>query len=71
MSVVLMGVDMPDSCQHCPMLDWDLDYVKCKATDRHFHLSEPWKKSRVSDCPMIEETVYRKFMVPLYEKKEA
>ena len=54
MGVYIKGVEMPKDCERCPLLDWDLAYIKCKATDRHFKMSEPWRSERVSDCPLIE-----------------
>ena len=54
MGVYIKGMDVPVSCERCPMLDWDLDYIKCKATDRHFKMSECWRLIRVPDCPLVE-----------------
>lgn len=53
MGVLIKGVKMPVSCKNCPMLDWDLDYIKCKVTDRHFKMTEPWADNLVSDCPLV------------------
>ena len=51
--VYIPGMAMPTSCERCPMLDWDLDYIKCKATNRHFKMTECWRAIRVPDCPLI------------------
>ena len=50
---VYINMEMPISCERCPMLDWDLDYIKCKVTDRHFKMTECWRSIRVPDCPLI------------------
>ena len=54
MSVLIKRMKMPISCERCPMLDWDLDYIKCKVTDRHFKMTECWRAIRVPDCPLAE-----------------
>ena len=55
MSILIKGMEMPKSCSDCPMLDWDLDYIKCKVTGRHFKVKEePFGARRVNDCPLIE-----------------
>ena len=54
MAILIKGMKMPISCERCPMLDWDLDYIKCKITDRHFKMKECWRTSRVPDCPLVE-----------------
>ena len=54
MGVYIKGMEMPKSCFDCPMLDWDLDYIKCKVTGRHFKVKEePFRARRVDDCPLI------------------
>ena len=54
MSVLVKGMEMPKSCSACPMLDWDLDYIKCKVTGRHFKVKEePFGARRVDDCPLV------------------
>lgn len=54
MSILIKGMEMPTSCSGCPMLDWDLDYIKCKATGRHFKVKEePFGARRVDDCPLV------------------
>ena len=53
MNVLIKGMEMPISCERCPMLDWDLDYIKCKVTGRHFKITECWRSIRVPDCPLI------------------
>ena len=50
---ILINMEMPISCERCPMLDWDLDYIKCKVTDRHFKMTECWRSIRVPDCPLV------------------
>ena len=54
MSILIKGMKIPISCERCPMLDWDLDYIKCKVTDRRFKMTECWRAIRVPDCPLIE-----------------
>ena len=55
MSILIKGMEMPKSCSDCPMLDWDLDYIKCKVTGRHFKVKEePFGARRMNDCPLIE-----------------
>lgn len=53
MGVYINGMGLPISCERCPMLDWDLDYIKCKVTDRHFKMTECWRAIRVPDCPLV------------------
>ena len=53
MSILIKSMEMPISCECCPMLDWDLDYIKCKVTDRHFKMTECWRSIRVPDCPLV------------------
>lgn len=53
MGVYINGMGLPISCERCPMLDWDLDYIKCKITDRHFKMTECWRAIRVPDCPLV------------------
>ena len=51
---ILINMEMPKSCSDCPMLDWDLDYIKCKVTGRHFKVKEePFGARRVDDCPLV------------------
>jgi hypothetical protein len=51
---VYIDMEMPKSCSDCPMLDWDLDYIKCKVTKRHFKVKEePFRARRVDDCPLV------------------
>lgn len=54
MRLAAIVMEIPISCERCPLLDWDLDYIKCKATDRHFNMAECWRSNRVPDCPLIE-----------------
>ena len=54
MRLAAIVMEIPISCERCPLLDWDLDYIKCKATDRHFSMAECWRSNRVPDCPLIE-----------------
>lgn len=54
MRLAAIVMEIPISCERCPLLDWDLDYIKCKATDRHFSMEECWRRNRVPDCPLIE-----------------
>lgn len=54
MEIYIKDMEMPKSCSDCPMLDWDLDYIKCKVTWRHFKVKEePFGARRVDDCPLI------------------
>ena len=53
MGVYIKGFDFPILCERCPMLDWDLDYIKCKVTGRHFKMTECWRSIRVPDCPLV------------------
>ena len=54
MRLAAIVMEIPISCERCPLLEWDLDYIKCKATDRHFNMAECWRSNRVPDCPLIE-----------------
>lgn len=54
MRLAAIVMEIPISCERCPLLEWDLDYIKCKATDRHFSMAECWRSNRVPDCPLIE-----------------
>ena len=54
MSILIKDMELPKSCSDCPMLDWDLDYIKCKVTGRHFKVKEePFRARRVDDCPLV------------------
>ena len=53
MRLAAIVMEIPISCERCPLLDWDLDYIKCKATDRHFSMAECWRSNRVPDCPLV------------------
>lgn len=51
--IYIPGMEMPTNCKQCAMLDWDLCYIKCKITGRHFKMTECWRAIRVPDCPLI------------------
>ena len=55
MSVLVKGMEMPKTCNDCPLLDWDLSYIKCGVVNRKFKVDEEhFRESRVYDCPLIE-----------------
>lgn len=55
MSILIKGMDMPKTCDDCPLLDWDLSYIKCGVVNRKFNVyEEHFKESRAYDCPLIE-----------------
>ena len=55
MSVLINGMEMPKTCDDCPLLDWDLSYIKCGVVNRKFTVSEEhFKESRAYDCPLVE-----------------
>ena len=54
MSILIKGMKMPESCVDCPMFDWDLEYLKCKANDKYFKANGEWRKGIESTCPLIE-----------------
>lgn len=54
MSILIKGMKMPKSCVDCPMFDWDLEYLKCKANDEFFIAKGEWRTKRESTCPLIE-----------------
>lgn len=54
MSILIKGMEMPESCVDCPMFDWDLEYLKCKANDKYFKSNGEWRKGIESTCPLIE-----------------
>ena len=55
MGVYIKGVEMPKTCNDCPLLDWDLSYIKCGVVNRKFEVDEEhFRESRVYDCPLIE-----------------
>ena len=55
MSVLVKGMEMPKTCNDCPLLDWDLSYIKCGVVNRKFEVyEEHFRESRVYDCPLIE-----------------
>ena len=55
MSVLVKGMEMPKTCNDCPLLDWDLSYIKCGVVNRKFEVDEEhFRESRVYDCPLIE-----------------
>ena len=55
MGVLIKGMEMPKTCDDCPLLDWDLSYIKCGVVNRKFKVNEEhFKDSRAYDCPLIE-----------------
>ena len=52
--ILIKGMKMPKSCVDCPMFDWDLEYLKCKANDEFFIAKGEWRTKRESTCPLIE-----------------
>lgn len=53
MAVIVDCMEMPKSCEECPLFDWDLDYIKCKVTNKHFLISEKWRDERSETCPLM------------------
>lgn len=58
MSCFVKKMPLPSSCNVCPLLDWDLDAVKCKITGTAFRCDFParneWIRDRAKDCPITE-----------------
>ena len=54
MSILIKGMKMPESCVDCPMFDWDLEYLKCKANDKYFKANGEWRKGIEPTCHLIE-----------------
>ena len=54
MSILIKSMEMPKSCVDCPMFDWDLEYLKCKANGKYFKANGEWRKGIESTCPLIE-----------------
>ena len=71
MGVYIKGMEMPKSCSDCPMLDWDLDYIKCKVTGRHFKVKEePFGARRVDDCPLVPVPPHGRLLNVLKTERE-
>lgn len=52
--IIIDHWEMPESCDKCPLLDWDLGSIKCKITERHFDVDkEPFRERKVDDCPLV------------------
>lgn len=70
MSILIKGMKMPESCVDCPMFDWDLEYLKCKANGKYFKANGEWRKGIESTCPLIEvpEDVQPVRWIPVTER---
>jgi hypothetical protein len=48
-------MEMPNSCDDCPMFDYSGDYPFCNVTYHSSGYNFPFKKKRMDDCPLSEE----------------
>lgn len=78
MAILIRNMKMPETCDDCPLLDWDLSYIKCGVVNRKFDINEEhFRESRAYDCPLVEvkephgELIDRDEVVELFKKYQS
>lgn len=56
MSVIVMGMEMPQECDQCPFFDDRYDYPTCDVTRRSHGYNWNPQGQRMPECPLVEVT---------------
>ena len=52
--MIFIDMEMPKTCDDCPMFDYSGDYPTCGVTQSSRGYNFEFKKKRMSECPLHE-----------------